>query len=87
MYLDRDKIESHMHKVGITEFTELAATVGVAPQTIWAILRQQYDPAFKTLERLCRTLQCTPDQILVIRHRVTPLPDPALAATNEPDGG
>lgn len=63
--IERWKVQREMQAAGIETFKELAALVGVTPQTMSAWFR---GAAFtsQNLEALCRALGCEPGDILTM---------------------
>lgn len=78
MRIDRWKVKQQMNRVGIKTFGDLAALIGVAPQTMSAWFGARLGFTSETLETICRVLDCTPNDVLTID------PDPnALAPVAE----
>lgn len=65
MRIDRWKVKQQMKRVGIRTFGELAERANVTPQTMSAWFRGTGFTS-ETLERLCRVLDCTPNDVLTI---------------------
>jgi DNA-binding Xre family transcriptional regulator len=63
--IERWKVQREMQKKGIETFKDLAAIVGVTPQTVSAWFR---GAAFtsQNLEALCLALNCEPGDILTM---------------------
>lgn len=65
MRIDRWKVKQQMNRVGIRTFAEFAEQVGVTPTTVSAWFRGMGFSS-DTLERICRVLDCTPNDILTL---------------------
>ena len=65
MRLDKQKLEDRMEAVGIKNFYDLAARIGVAQETMSRYVSGTYWPSKGKMEALCTTLQCTVNDIVV----------------------
>jgi DNA-binding Xre family transcriptional regulator len=65
MRIDREQVRQRMLRQGFQTFTELAAHIGVSKQTM-SLWFGGSPFASANLALLCKTLKCTPNDILIM---------------------
>lgn len=65
MRIDREQVRQRMLRQGFQTFTELAAHIGVSKQTM-SLWFGGAPFASANLALLCKTLKCTPNDILIM---------------------
>lgn len=74
MKLDVRAVKVLMAQNGIDTQRELAGLIGLSANAVSELLQEKRVPSLDTIGALCRTLHCTPNDILLVAASATPQP-------------